>query len=299
MTKLRRRGEYGFDGNIIGYLGMAAMTVVLLVAAAALARAGFVGVTAITVLVSILLLTTLAFGLHTTRRGKFLVWAEILDSLPLRGDERVLDIGCGRGAVLTMVAERLPRGCAVGIDIWSKADQSGNGVAAAEHNLVAEGVRERCKLVTGDMRSMPFPDASFDVMVSSLAIHNILCRAGRSQAIEEIVRVLAPGGHVAIADLAWTRGYAQKLEALGFVGVKRQHMGWRFWWGPAFPATALVTGTKPGLPASYAAADPRILEPSSRVISYKQMEGNPRGHILDRRQLNLGQFDAQVFGDSL
>ena len=47
--------------------------------------------------------------LYTTRRGKFQVWDEVLDGLRLRGDERVLDMGCGRGAVLTAVARRLSR----------------------------------------------------------------------------------------------------------------------------------------------------------------------------------------------
>jgi len=227
---------------------MSGVTAALLVAAVALARAGFVKAAAIAALVFAVLAITLATYLHTTRRGKFLVWADILDRLPLAGDERVLDAGCGRGAVLTMVAKRLPCGSAVGIDVWSKADQSGNGVEAAERNLVAEGVRERCTLVTGDMRSMPFPDASFDLIVSSLAIHNIRSSAGRCQAIAEIARALSPGGRVAIADLGWTRRYAQKLEALGFIGVRRRHLGWRFWWGPGFPATALVTATKPGAP---------------------------------------------------
>ncbi|HZJ15612.1 MAG TPA: hypothetical protein VFD27_11205 [Chthoniobacteraceae bacterium] len=46
--------------------------------------------------------------IHTTRTGKFAVWAELLDRLDLKGDERLLDIGCGRGAVLLMAAERLP-----------------------------------------------------------------------------------------------------------------------------------------------------------------------------------------------
>lgn len=248
MTRLRPRGEYGFDGNMSAVLGMTVVAVVSLMAAVALALAGFVGLAVIMVFAVIPPLTTLGIYLHTTRRGKFLVWAEILDSLRLRGDERVLDVGCGRGAVLTMVAQRLPRGRAVGIDLWREADQSGNGAQAAERNLVVEGLRDRCKLVTGDMRLMPFQDASFDVMVSSLAIHNIRSLAGRSQAIEEIARALAPGGRVAIADLAWTRVYAQRLEALGFIGVRRHRLGWRFWWGPAFPATALVTGTKPGPP---------------------------------------------------
>jgi arsenite methyltransferase len=247
MTRIRRRGEYGFDANMTEILGMTAVTGALLVATAVLALVGFVITAAVAAFVATLLCTTLGIYLHTTRRGKFLVWSEILDRLRLRGDERVLDAGCGRGAVLTMVAERLPRGRAVGIDLWT-ADQSGNSPEAAERNLVAEGVRERCEVVTGDMRSMPFPDASFDLIVSSLAIHNIPDLAGRIRAIEEIARALAPGGRVAIADLAWTLTYAQKLEALGFIGVGRRGLGWHFWWGPAFPRTTLVTGTKPGPP---------------------------------------------------
>jgi arsenite methyltransferase len=248
MSNLRRRGEYGFDGGMPGFLGMTALTVVLLVAAAALALTGFAGAAAITGLIFLVLLSTLGFVFHTTRRGKFLVWSEILDSLPLRGDERVLDVGCGRGAVLTMAAERLPRGRATGIDIWSKADQSGNGIDAANRNLVVEGVCERCELMTGDMRSMSFPDASFDVTVSNLAIHNVRGVAGRRQAIQEIARTLVPGGRVAIVDLACTRAYAQELEALGFIGVRRRPLGWRVSFGPVIPAPALVTGTKPAPP---------------------------------------------------
>jgi arsenite methyltransferase len=247
MTRIRRRGEYGFDANMTQILGTTAVTGALLVVTAVLALVGFVVTAAVTAFVAALPLTTLVIYLHTTRRGKFLVWAEILDRLRLRGDERALDVGCGRGAVLTMIAERLPRGRAVGIDLWT-ADQSGNRPEATERNLVAEGVRERCEVVTGDIRSMPFPDASFDLIVSSLAIHNIPDLAGRIRAIEEIARALAPGGRIAIADLAWTRTYAQKLEALGFIGVERRRLGWRFWWGPAFPATALVTAAKPGPP---------------------------------------------------
>jgi arsenite methyltransferase len=243
-ARLRRRGEYGIDGNITLAVVMTAATVALLTAAAVLARIGFTGAAAASALVAALPLTVLGYYLHTTRRGKFLVWAEILDNLKLRGDERVLDAGCGRGAVLTMVAKRLPRGRVVGIDIWSKRDQSGNSAEAAEDNLAAEGVRERCELMTGDMRSMPFPDASFDLIVSSLAIHNIPGSAGRSRAIDEIARVLAPGARVAIADLACTGSYAQRLRALGFIGVKLRRLGWRFWWGPRFPATTLVTGTR-------------------------------------------------------
>ena len=49
-----------------------------------------------------------------------------LFGLKLRGDEAVLDMGCGRGAVLTAVARKLTTGRVIGIDIWNTMDQSGN-----------------------------------------------------------------------------------------------------------------------------------------------------------------------------
>ncbi len=62
---------------------------------------------------------------YTTGRGKFIEWEKILDGLHLRGDEQVLDMGCGRGAVLNAVARRLTAGHVTGVDIWSTTDQSG------------------------------------------------------------------------------------------------------------------------------------------------------------------------------
>jgi hypothetical protein len=70
------------------------------------------------------------YGMYASRRGKFVVWASLLDQLQLRGDERVLDLGCGRGAVLLLAAQRLTTGRAVGVDIWRRGDQSGNSAEA-------------------------------------------------------------------------------------------------------------------------------------------------------------------------
>lgn len=237
------RGEYGFDGSLVGAIGMAAIGTALVVTAVIFARSGRTAAALTMMLSGLPLVLTVAIYVHTTRRGKFLVWAQLIDGLQLRGDERVLDVGCGRGAVLTAVARHLPAGRAVGIDLWT-ADQSGNSPDATRRNIEAEGASDRCELVTGDMRAMPFADASFDLVVSSLAIHNILSGHGRMQAIDEIARVLKPGGRVAIADLAGTRAYARQLEARGLSGVQRRGLGWRFWWGLAIPATSLVTGAK-------------------------------------------------------
>jgi ubiquinone/menaquinone biosynthesis C-methylase UbiE len=127
---------------------------------------------------------------YTTRAGKFAVWAELLDRLQLKGDERLLDIGCGRGAVLLMAAQRLPRGRAVGVDVWSATDQSGNAEEVTRRNAALEGVAERIELHTADMRQLPFDDGSFDVVVSSLAIHNVPGAGQRAKALREAARVL-------------------------------------------------------------------------------------------------------------
>jgi ubiquinone/menaquinone biosynthesis C-methylase UbiE len=181
---------------------------------------------------------------HATRRGKFVVWDGVLDALALRGDERVLDLGCGRGAVLLAAARRLPRGRAIGIDLWSTEDQSGNAQSATQANAQAEGVADRIELHTGDMRALPLPDASVDVVVSSLAIHNIPDAAGRAQAIAEALRVLRPGGRLRLADIDKSAEYERELAARGALDVRRRDLGWRMWWGGPFMRTYLVEARK-------------------------------------------------------
>jgi len=181
---------------------------------------------------------------YTTRRGKFLEWDAILDRAGLRGDEHVLDMGCGRGAVLTAVAKRLTTGRVTGVDIWSTHDQSGNARDVTLRNASLEGVADRVDVETGDMRALPFPDASFDVVVSSLAIHNITSNDDRRRAIAEGFRVLKPGGRMVIADIRATSIYADTLRKLGASNVDRRRLGWRFWWGNPVAATTLLTATK-------------------------------------------------------
>jgi arsenite methyltransferase len=244
MRDATHAGEYGYDAPyaLIAFTGVSIAAVAIAVAAWLRHPPDLV--------VRISTGYALFFGFnaasfyYTTRHGKFREWEQILDGLSLRGDEEVLDMGCGRGAVLTAVAKRLTTGRATGIDLWRSIDQSGNAPDATMANATIEGVASRIVLETGDMRQLPFANASFDVIVSSLAIHNIPGHDGRAAAVRESMRVLRPGGRIAIADIRTTGLYADTLASLGAKDIGRRRLGWRFWWGNPIAATTLVTATK-------------------------------------------------------
>jgi arsenite methyltransferase len=240
------RGEYGYDAPY-ALVTFGSLTIVSgLGAVIAWWRIPTQAAPTVTLYFVFFLVNTASF-FYTTRRGKFLEWERILDFIHLRGDEIVLDMGCGRGAVLTAVARRLTTGQVTGVDIWSTRDQSGNAREVALRNASREGVSGRVHIETADMRALPFPDATFDLVVSSLAIHNIRSNADRKRAIAEGFRVLKPGGRMVIADIRATALYADALRTLGARDVKRQRLGWRFWWGNPVAATLLLTASKAGV----------------------------------------------------
>jgi arsenite methyltransferase len=241
---IERKGRYGLDApsTMIGFgIGIAATAV-----GGVLTLLGGGGIDAFwPFLICGLLLVFTALYVHASKRGKFRVWARLLDELELTGAEKVLDLGCGRGAVLFQLAQRLTTGKATGIDLWRTRDQSGNGEAAAIANAKAEGVVDRVELRTGDITDLPFGKARFDLVVSSLAIHNIHSAEARAKAISEAVRVLRPGGRLVIADIAHVKAYRDEAVARGAEAPEIRGLGWQVWWGGPWVSTHVLTATKP------------------------------------------------------
>jgi len=157
--------------------------------------------------------------------GKLRMRERLLNGLPWRGDEAVLDVGCGRGLMLLGAAKRLTTGKATGIDLWQAEDLAGNSPQATRANAEAEGVADRVDIQTGDARRLPFADASFDVVVSNAALHNIYNAEERRAAVREIARVLKPGGRLLIADIRHTAEYAGILRQEGCAEVKQSRSG--------------------------------------------------------------------------
>lgn len=191
-------------------------------------------------LISLLGLATLVVSALSVLEGLALIWGSrvgkprirdsLLDGLHLRGNETVLDVGCGHGLLLIGAAKRLPQGKAIGIDLWSQVDQGSNSRDATLANAQVEGVADRVEVHDGDMRELPFANNSFDTVIASLAVHNIESREGRLQAIHEIVRVLKPGGKVALMDIFCINEYCEALQANGMQNV--HVLGRNFWYYP-------------------------------------------------------------------
>jgi arsenite methyltransferase len=243
MRGRRHRGTYGCDAPY-GLAIFAVMAIGSGIVATLAWQRGETRTALMMAVYSAFFLCNAASFIYTTRRGKFIEWDRILARLELRGDEAVLDMGCGRGAVLTAVARRLTTGQATGIDLWSTKDQSGNARDVTLRNASLEEVAHRVQVDTGDMRALPYADASFDLVVSSLAIHNIPSRADRRRAVAEGFRVLRPGGRIVIADIRSTAIYVDELRSQGATSVTRHRLGWRFWWGNPIACTRLVTASK-------------------------------------------------------
>lgn len=195
---------------------------------------------AIVVTVSCSFLLPAIFMVYSSLIGKRKEAASLIAKLGLSGHERVLDAGCGRGVLLLEAAKKLKDGKAVGIDIWQNKDQSGNGAMSLLLNASLEKVEDRIEVVTADLRSLPFSDASFHVAVSSLAIHNISNKEERQRAIREIARVVQPGGKIALLDFQFTAEYQQVLQDLGWRDVAVSSPSYRM-----FPPVRTVMAVKP------------------------------------------------------
>jgi ubiquinone/menaquinone biosynthesis C-methylase UbiE len=109
----------------------------------------------------------------------------LIEALALPDGARVLEVGCGRGVALVPLAERCRPAHLVGLDLEPQL------LAIAEARLARRGVH--AELVVGDVRAMPFADASFDVVIDFGTCWHVTRPA---DALTEVARVLAPGGRL-------------------------------------------------------------------------------------------------------
>jgi len=246
---LSQKPDYGIDspGIIVGQFVIA---VALLLVAAFVPKISVVHVRWGALIVGLYFLYSGLNMIFYSKYGKLELREQLLNSIPWRGDEAVLDVGCGRGLLAVGAARRLTSGNVVGVDVWDPGAITGNRPESVLENATAEGVADRVTVKRGDARQLPFPDSSFDLILSNFVVHEVDTAEERRQIVKEMVRVLRPGGRVALIDFIFTGQCVDDLRNYGFADARRDRMGnFGFWVGAilTFGVVQLfeVTATKP------------------------------------------------------
>ncbi len=122
------------------------------------------------------------------RRGAY---RKLVEAANVHSGQRALDVGSGPGYLGRMLATAVgPTGSVVGIDAAPEMVEYANRKSARLGN---------CTFQAASADALPFPDAGFDVVMSSLVMHH-LPEDLRRNAVSEMRRVLKPGGTLLLAD---------------------------------------------------------------------------------------------------
>ena len=112
--------------------------------------------------------------------------AEVLDRLPLEGDERVLDAGCGSGRVTALLLDRVPRGSVVALDASEAM------LEQARKNL---GLDPRVEFIRADLGVRPLPlEGKVDAVFSNATFHWV---ADHDTLFANLAAVMRPGARMA------------------------------------------------------------------------------------------------------
>jgi ubiquinone/menaquinone biosynthesis C-methylase UbiE len=117
------------------------------------------------------------------------LWEEIAAGLP--EDERILDVGCGGGQIAVDIARSRPFAAITGVDL------SEDQIRRAQARVTQAKVTGRVSFMQGSALDLPFPDESFDVVLSIASIKHW---SDQARGLSECIRVLVPGGKLVVVE---------------------------------------------------------------------------------------------------
>ena len=115
------------------------------------------------------------------------------------GAGRIIDIGCGAGALTNRIAKGYPSAEIIGVDFWGK--EWSYAKEQCEKNAALEGVADRVKFQKGDAAKLDFADGAFDGAVSNFVFHEVRSAKEKRDVVREALRVVRRGGAFAFQDM--------------------------------------------------------------------------------------------------
>jgi ubiquinone/menaquinone biosynthesis C-methylase UbiE len=140
------------------------------------------------------------------------VWEMTGDYLKWQGNGKLIDIGCGNGALVIRMAKKYPEAVLTGIDYWES--RWGYSKEACENNAGIEGVTERITFIKASASSLPFDDGYFDAAISNFVFHEVADAKDKRDVIKEALRVVKKDGVFAFHDLFRIKRYYGEIDDL-------------------------------------------------------------------------------------
>lgn len=152
------------------------------------------------------------------------VHEHLVQHLDWDGKGKLLDIGCGAGALTVRCAKAFPEAQLTGMDYWGA--EWNYAKDQCERNAKAEGVADRITFEKGDAAHLAYPDESFDAAVSNFVFHEVRTAKDKRDVVREALRVVKKGGTFSFQDMFSQKGlygdmdeFVKQLQAEGITEV--------------------------------------------------------------------------------
>ena len=152
------------------------------------------------------------------------VHENLVQHLDWNGEGKLLDIGCGAGALTVRCGKKFPKAELTGMDYWGK--EWSYAKEQCEKNAKVEKVSDRVSFQKGDAASLDFADETFDAIVSNFVFHEVRTAKDKRDVVREAFRVLKKGGVFALQDMFAQKAlygdmeqFVEELKKAGFQEV--------------------------------------------------------------------------------